>query len=340
MGIWFRNTVVVCSLLFAASQVALAQSSPRIVRIPDGQEPRCIDPSTDQIFLTLRRFITQKSQSWLRKDTEVALILRVDVGVEGQPAPIPIPLALRAPLAGYAKGQVSLPIEHSIVRGLRLTQEDSRYNGLGLEVTVLNQKGLTPWGRALQALFQTAEKMPLPANPASLAADYLFKVARLAIDGDLQDQDNKDKVTFATMALNFDPTGRCSGPGGLEFESTGTLAVVGTGGKPGSRYVDLAPDKEYCWKAELRPSFVLKAAAKPAGMECDDPNVQLPYELVTNDYLAFFLNAVRTQYRAKSSDLIMRDIQFMHDFTSRFDTDRAESLARCRAHGVAEWECF
>jgi hypothetical protein len=340
MGTGFRNAVVVCILFLATNQVALAQGSPRIVRIFDGVQPRCVDPGTDQVYLTLRRLITQKSQGWLRKDTEVAVILNVDVGVEGESAPIPIPLALRAPLSGYAKGQVALPIEHPIVQGLRLTQGDTRYTGFLLEITVLNQEGLTPWGRALQALFETAEKMPLPENPVSLAADYLFKVARLAIDGDLQDQHRNDKVSFATMALNFDPTGQCSGPGGLDFESTGTLAVVGPGGRPGPGYVDLSPGKEYCWQAQLKPSFMLKAAAKPLFMECNNRDVQLTYAPVTNDYLAFFLNAVQVQNRAGLSPFISQNIQSVHAFTSRFDADRTVSLARCRANGIAEDQCF
>ena len=336
----FRLRVFMCGLFLAASQMSFAQSGSQIVRIPDGQKARCIDPSTDQIYLTLRRGITEKSRGWLKKDAEVALIIKVAVDVAGVPDPILVPLAIRSPLSGYAKGQVSLPIEYRIVRGLRLTQADTRYTGLSLEVTVLNTKSKTPWGRALQALIETAQKIPLPESPVSLATGYLFDIANIAIDGDLEDQDHGDKVKSAAMALNFDPTGECSGSGGLDFEHTGTLAVIGSGGLKGPGYVEPASTNEYCWTAELRPSFVLKAAKIRPGVGCNDASYRAKQVRVTNDYMAFFLNAVPVQYRPGSSVFMMRNLQFMHYFTFSFEADRTASLARCRAHDVAEEECF
>jgi len=342
MGKDFRVSVTVfaCSLVLSASQMSLAQGGQRIVRIPDGVEARCIDPAKDQISLTLRHATVEKSKNWLRQGAEVALVIQVEIDAAGVPDPISVPLGVSAIIKSYEKGLVFLPIEYKIIREFQLTQSDTRYTGFSLGLTMLNKNSTTPLGRALKALIDAARKFPLPNDPASLATGYLFDIANMAIDGDLQDQRDRDKVMFASMALDFDPEGKCSRPGKMGFERTGTLAIVGSGGTAGPGHIALGSINSYCWTAEFTPSFELKAAMKRSGVPCHDQSYKKSAVRVTNDYFAFVLNAWEAPLQVKFDFTTMRNVPFVYGVTKEYSIDVENAKERCRAHGIPEDQCL
>jgi hypothetical protein len=294
--------------------------------VPDGDAVQCINPATDRLWITLRRLIVDKSKGFLREDTSVALLVHASVKVQpATPKPISFPLISEATLRGFTPGQVSVPVEYTIVDGLLLSQEEFLYTGASLEMTILNKSGKTPWGKALQALAETADKLPIPANPLGQTATYLLEFANSAISKEIEDQNTDDKSRSATLALNFDPSGVCSGGADSDFESTGTIAILQESGTRGKGYVPIDQTNSYCWDAAFRPTFALKAAKKNAGQACNDPGYTPTFEQVTNNYIAFVVNAIPTS-----------TVLGAEDIDERIDT----ALSRCATHGIAAADCL
>ncbi len=315
-----RVFILLVISVLVASQVG-AQGGAIIVRVPDGTASRCIDGSKDRVWLTLRRLLVDKRSGWLTKDTAVGVLLRANLRVEGdQGSQVSFPLMTEATLEAYSAGQVSVPIEHMVVGGLRLQQDAVRYAGLGLEVTVLNRRGKTAWGKGLEMLAAVTSKLPIPASPAREAGMYLLDYANKVIDAEVQKQDPSDMARSATLALEFDPTGQCAGG---TFESTGTIALLSELGTPGAALVPLGNVNRYCWSADLRPAFLLKAAERVAGDDCISIRPRNWFQ-VSNNYIGLVLNAVG------ASEVLGPKIA----------DDMSGALERCEANGIDADSCF
>lgn len=294
-----------------------------IIRVPDGVNSRCINGKKDVIWLTLRRLVTSKSHGWFTKDTEVALLTNAVV-LTSPPAgePTTFPLMTQTKFDGYADGQVSLPIEYTLVNEFALRDSKTRYSGLRLELTLLNKRGRNAWGKGIELLGKLAKDLPIPANPASESARYLLDFTNGIVNDDLKTQDSGDQAKSAALALNFDPTGACAGGNG--FESTGTLAILQEKGADPARHVPIGSTNDYCWSADLKPAFVLKAAKRAAGARCDDLTQKLNYFQVSNNYTAFVLSAVEA-----TKDLAG---------PPKEDLDAAQ--ARCAVNGLTKKKCM
>jgi hypothetical protein len=131
-----------------------------------------------------------------------------------------------------------------------------------------------------------------------------------------------------SLAFIFDPAGQCRSvaANGSDFEKTGTKAFLSSDGdktpNPGTGvYVDINQTNNYCWRADLTPGFVLKAAAIRSGVACNSSSYTfLP---VTNNYTAFFLN----KQQVPTTLGPLRGIALR---------DRQESIKRCRANGITD----
>ncbi len=278
------------------------------------------------VWLTLRRVITEKRGGWLVENKSVATVFKAQV--HSSAMPVTFPLAAETTLAPYNKGQVSLPIEYGIVSGLKLKQANATFRGIQLEMTFLNLDKKTGWGTALQVLSEVAKKIPLPSTPLAQAGSYLLEFANSAVNKDVEKVASSDKATSASLALNFDPTGNCKAqtPNGTDFERTGTIAVMYGSGDATGFLVPINDINKFCWDAELRPSFVLKAAKKDSAACTDKAHYKDLYRQVANNYVGYFLNAVETTDQLSDTTL--------------GTTDRQKALQRCQANGVGNEACL
>ena len=309
-------------LIAPATTLAQNQTGGVIVRVPDSASSRCINGKTDVIWLTLRRVVTNRSESWFTKDRSVALLVNALVRTYPQaPKAISFPLITDTTLRGYAIGQVSLPIEYTIVDTLPLKEGSYRYSGLEIDLTLLNKQSANGWGRALQALADVSKKLPIPSNPITQSATYLLDFTNAAITKDLEAQNADDKAKSAVLALNFDPTGRCAGV--QDFERTGTIAVLQSAGVIGPNLIPIDQTDQYCWTADLQPDFILKAAPK-GSTSCDDQNTARDYVQVTNNYSAFVLSALPSGKVLGATSI----------------EDRKNALRRCEANGLPSSACI
>jgi hypothetical protein len=312
----------------------------RVVQLSDDAtlQSKCINPSKDRVWLTLRRVVTTKNKGWFIKDDDVSIVINAHVQTDPpQSNGIAYPLAAKAKFGEGPTGQVSVPIEYAVVSGLTLSQNEKDssgnkivYTGLGVDVTMLNTKKRNGLGSALQALVDitSSSKLPIPASPYTQAATYLLGYANKAVDTAINGTSDNDKAVTGSMAFNFDPQGTCGSKdqNGDDFESTGTKAFLSSDGiktpAAGSAiYVDINQTNNFCWTADLTPSFVLKATPKSGATSCTDASYTSKYLPVSNNYLGFFLNK-----RAVSATL---------GATNPLATrDRQESLKRCKANGI------
>jgi hypothetical protein len=327
----YRKLLLVlgCIILCAcSSDKTFAQAGIAPVRIPmaDSADTHCIDPSRDQIWLTLRRLVLDKSKGFLQEDKNVGIVLNAQISTDPQEnKSIAFPLISQADIRSMESGQVSIPIEYAVVRGLALKQDDVRYIGIDFDITIVNTKGRNAWGNALSALAETADKLPLPASPLKDSATYLLDFANKAVTKDLEDQASNDKLKSASLAFNFDPTGRCGDrKNESEFESTGTIALLYASGVQGASLIPIAEINQHCWTAELKPAFVLKATRKEQGLPCDSADYDDKYTAVTNNYVAFYLNALPVPEVLGTVD----------------DEVISNAIRRCAANGVSEENCL
>ncbi|HET9866782.1 MAG TPA: hypothetical protein VFQ06_05790, partial [Nitrospira sp.] len=271
------------------------------VRI-SGPTSECINGQQDQVWLTLYRVITSKKQGFLSRENEAAIIAKVVVNTKPQaPLPKAYPLSTKMNIRPYPTGQISLPVEYALINGLPLKEQDASgkpilYTGFSVETTLVNLKSRNGFGAALDALTQVtgSKKLPIPDSPFTQAAGYLLEFANNAVTNDLNSKNAADKLTTATLVLNFDPEGSCKDdPFADGFEKTGIKAIVMATGIPGSQLIPLDAVTSYCWAADTKPSFIVKAAKAQAGLPCGDKAYAPLYKPVTNDYVAFLLQKRR-----------------------------------------------
>lgn len=286
------------------------------IRIPDAPTPRCINGTTDSLWLTLYRVIMTKKSGIFTASNQAEIIATVTVNTKPQSSQtLSYPLSKKVNIRDYQQGQVSLPVEYTLVSGLDLQQKNGQsnvlYTGFGVDTTVLNVKSESALGSTLSALadFTGSKKLPIPDSPYTQAAGYLLQFANTAVTNAIKDQNGDDKYTTTSLALNFDPQGACSDPGpdGFGFESTGTKAILMDEGTQGSGFVPISQTGDYCLTADVTPAFLLKAAKRVPGKPCSDPSYAASYVPVTNNYVAYFL-----QKRSTSGHLgpgvVQRDI--------------------------------
>jgi hypothetical protein len=293
------------------------------VRVPnvDGLPSECIDASKDRVWFTLRRLVTTKKAGWFTKDNSVQVIINAQVRTD--PAkPLSFPLTTEAKFGDVPSGQVSVPIEYPIVGGLVLTQGEVVYTGIGVEITLLNIQGRSKLGSALQALstITSSSKLPIPASPYLQGASYLLDFANTAVKNDIDANNQNDKLKSGALSFNFDPDGQCNG----DFESTGTKAIVYSVGvdPPDSSFVDINHTDDYCWSADLNPTFILKATKKDAGTSCQDARYAQRYKAITNNYVGFFLNKRSTAKKLGPDSAYAKDVN--------------ESILRCQKNGITD----
>lgn len=289
-----------------------------IVRVPDGVSSTCVTPK-HQVYLTLRRLITTRNVGWLREDRSVGLLINAAV-VAGDKR-INFPLASQVNVAKYGAGQVSVPVEYTVVSGLALTQDKTAYSSIQLDLTLLNMQAKTGWGKTLDALVEVTKNLPIPATPLVTASSYLLEFANKAVQKEIDAHNANDKAKSATLTMTFDPNGQC--PPTQDWERTGTLAVVERAGDPGPGLIPINATNDYCWTADLKPTFGLKAARKDPMKACTAADYRPTYIPVTNNYVAFFLNA-RSAGRTLGPTA----------------AEERDALARCAAHGVNPKACI
>ena len=236
--------------------IAQAGAGAVAVRIPvdDGKSMHCVNASKERIWLTLRRLITNKYDGLFTTDKSVAIFAKATLTASSSDKPIAFPLMTEARLEGYGKGQVSVPVEYTLVNDFSLAPKaELIITNLAVDLTLVNTRKRTSWGNGLKILADVAKGLPIPKNAIVESATYVLDFANRSIQADLDATAADDKAKSATLALNFSRTGSCGSEGTSDFERTGTLAILQDATERAPGYIAIADVDKYCWSAELRP---------------------------------------------------------------------------------------
>jgi hypothetical protein len=288
-----------------------------IIRVDDGQSQEfCINGSTDQVFVHLRRFIAGKGKNIFKEDASIGMV--IDTTITGdigrQKNKINFPIAFQATVRSYKKGLVSIPIEKGILSGFALSSGDTRYSQVDMSFRFLKVQEDTTIGRAIKSLTSITEDFNLPVELFGSSFQMYASVASSLIDNVFTDNRYSTKDPLASIILAFDPTGQCSN---LLFEKTGTKAVImGSQGDESDGIVDIDSMNGYCFQAELKPAFELWFWRREGGI-C--PARPADANLVRNPYFGFYVTATPVDSTA----------------VTRGDRD-ASMLDLCAAHGLAD----
>ena len=299
MSMFTRLLAISCLVFGATISPLYAQQQGGVpVRIDNEPDSKCINSSTDKVWLTLYRVVESKKNGFFSKENQAEIVITVKVQSDPQaPQALSFPLSTKVNIRQYGNGQISLPVEYTLVSGLTLQQPSGgnavNYTGFSVDTTLVNIRSKGGLGSAIDALSSItgSNKLPIPNNPYSQAANYLLGFASKAIQNDIDGKNSDDKLSTATLSMNFSSDSSCTAGGvnGQGFESTGTKAILMASGVPGDTLIPIDQTEQYCWAADVKPTFVLKAAKVVAGKACGDSSYNSLYKPVSNDYLAFFL---------------------------------------------------
>jgi len=287
--------LILGSLLFGVAHAEQQGGIP--IRIDNAPDSQCINSATDRVWLTLFRVVESKNNGFFSRENQAEIVITVKVQAEPQPPQaLSFPLSTKVNIRPYSSGQISLPVEYTLVSGLNLQQTSSgntvTYTGFSVDTTLINVKSKGGIGSAIDALSSItgSNKLPIPDNPYSQAANYLLGFASKAIQNDIDNKNSDDKLSTATLSMNFSGDASCQSGGvtGEGFESTGTKAILMSTGT-GDNLIPIDQTDQYCWAADVKPSFLLKAARIVPGKDCGDATYKALYRPVSNDYFAFFL---------------------------------------------------
>ena len=292
-----RNTVVgVLGIAVLSLVPAPLEGSGVIVRIPTHTAARCINATTDQVTMMLRRVIIQKDSSLFTNDKKasVSIISTSNASSSALPsakAPSVNPVSIE----DMPTGQVSLPLEYPIASLLSLPQDSPKgtyTKNILLDIYVAKKRGANTFGRVLDIAGQLIAKLPIPENPFTNATNQVLKFANDAIAAEAAaDQANH----VATVALQFNnqeqaDVQQCKSDG---FEATGVIAVVGPKGPKNGPVLPFGNlQQAYCWRYSAQNTYEVQYAPRPSSGDC---SAVATFSELPNDYLMIVLSAAKIE---------------------------------------------
>lgn len=291
-----RSLVLLCSSLTVLSPgVAIAAPGPQgsvVVRIDDSAGTgRCIG-SADRLTATVRRIVVEKKSKWLGlvNDTELGITLTTTVkGATGEDfKSASFAKVIKQAVTQFSAGQISLAQEQNLLSQFPLTNGENKFTVVNFEIGLVRTQGRSVAAQILLGAVSATQSLSLPVNPFTtgfgVASTYVDSIFKPLLD---TAEKSQDAVTHnITMNIN---SGGCSATDD-DSERTGTKAIIDASndvGKPG--YIDTRVIDSYCFKAVLRPSFVLKFAPKPASGNCATAT---GFADLQNSYIGFYVNAL------------------------------------------------
>jgi hypothetical protein len=276
----------------AITCVATAQGGVgEIVRIPTPIRARCINAKTDEITMTLRRIITQKTSGFLTSDNRAGVTVIATLNSDGNPQS-KTPSVNLVGIQAAPKGQVILPLEYPVASLLPLSPDSGKTftKNMLLELYLDKVRGANTFGTVLDTASGLLGKLPIPSNPYLTAANEVLQWATTTITNESKDTGGQ---LFASITLQFNDrdetdTTKCAQD---DHQTTGAIVVIGPkGAQTGSAPISLGNlEQKYCWRYVSDSTYEVQYAAKLQG-GCDALPASV-YSEVPNDYIMILISA-------------------------------------------------
>lgn len=309
-------------LALVASNVA-AQGSV-IVRVDDPAGSHCIDATSEDVTIHVRRIFVEKTSGVFTDDNRAGVLVGAKLTGRGTGPTIDVqaPSVSLVSIKDEQNGRVSLPLEYQLASYLSLNQGKVVTTDIELAISLAKTRGRNTFGEVLDLAGKALGQLPIPNTPY---VDVTNKFLKFANDAVAQTTANQRDVPFAHVSLSFNRgkqpnLEQCRTQG---KERTGAVAVVlGRG----LRNVPLIPttntEQLYCFTYSRANTYELLAAKKTTGECPSDPNA---FSAVNNDYVMFLISA-----QATPSGFVLQTEQLQQV---------EESRRRCQAFGLNARAC-
>ncbi len=269
--------------------VAYGQGSV-IVRIEDPSGSHCIDATSEQVTIHVRRVFIERTGGLFTRDGRAGVLVTAKLTGRGAGpgVDVQIPSVTLVSVRDEKSGRVSLPLEYQIASYLALNQDDVMTTDIELAISLAKVRDKNTFGDILDLAGRALTKLPIPNNPYSDATNKFLAFA----NGAISETTNKQlDVPFAQLSLAFNKgkesdLARCESAG---KERTGAIAVVLSRGLPNTELIPTTNTNQlYCFKYSSENTYELLAARRNAG-QC--PTNADAYTTVNNDYVMFLISA-------------------------------------------------
>jgi hypothetical protein len=261
-----------------------------IVRIPTPINARCINAKTDELTMTLRRIITQRTEGFFTEDKRAGVTVIATLNSDGNPTS-KTPSVNLIDIESAPMGQVLLPLEYPVASLLPLSADSGKTftKNMLLELYLDKVRGENTFGKVLDIAGSLLAKLPIPANPYTNAASEVLKFANDAITSETRDAGGR---LFASITLQFNDRdepdlGKCAAD---SYQATGAIAVVGATGAHNIKPLALGNlSARYCWRYGSENTYEVQYAVKPtAGCHAVPAG---EYRELPNDYVMIVVSA-------------------------------------------------
>jgi hypothetical protein len=279
--IWF---VITLALLTFVPLNSYADSVPLRVEDPSGSH--CIDATSEDITLHVRRVFTEKTSGVFTEDNHAAVIVtaKMTAGAEQVESPSVTLVSIK----DERDGRISLPLEYSIASYLHLAQDKKTITEVALIVSLAKTRDSNAFGEIIEVASKALSQLPIPPNPYSLAASKLLAFANDAI-ADQKKKKLDEPIAQLLLAFNKGKEtdlNKCHNKG---KERTGVIALLQDKGAEGKELVPITnTEKDYCFKYSSANTYELLAAKRREPGKCP---TDADYKAVYNDYVMFILSA-------------------------------------------------
>jgi hypothetical protein len=295
-----------------------------VVRIEDPSGSHCIDATSEDVTIHIRRIFVEKAAGFFTEDQRAGVLLsaRLTGRSKGGMVDVQVPSVTLVSIANDRPGRTSLPLEYQIASYLSLNQGDIVTTGITIDISLARTRGRNSFGELLDLAGKALGKISIPSNPYSELSNKFLPFANATITDVTAKQLD---APFAQLALAFgkgkEPIlDRCRAAG---RERTGAIAVLSSRGTAGTVLIPVTDTgQHYCFRYSRESTYELLAAPKLDG-QC--PALETAYSAVNNDYVMFLISALPSA----SGFLTQQDQQRTME----------EARTRCAAFGLEPKAC-
>ena len=138
------HKTLLCSFVYLLASMSVTVSSGFAqgsfpVRIEDPAGSHCIDASSEEVTIHVRRIFTEKRSNLLWKDKTAGVVVSAKLTAAGSDSPqeVKVPSVNLVDISNDKAGRISLPLEYQIASYLKLKQTDSVTTDVNLSICLL-----------------------------------------------------------------------------------------------------------------------------------------------------------------------------------------------------------
>ncbi|HWZ43474.1 MAG TPA: hypothetical protein VNW97_08345 [Candidatus Saccharimonadales bacterium] len=274
---------------FASFPILVGAQGSVVVRIDDPLGSHCIDATSEEVTLHVRRIFMETTQGLFSEDNRAGVLTLVKLTgrSRGPIVEVQVPSITLVDVQNERSGRLSLPLEYQIASSLALNQDGVVTTDMALSLSLAKTQGSKGFGEILVVASKALSKLSISGNPFEQAGSKFLAFANDAIN---VGNGKQLTVPFAELSLTFNkgdqPLDRCKAEG---KERTGAIAVLRSRGAEHAELIPMTNTEElYCFRYSSESTYEVLAARR-TGETC--PADRAAYQAINNDYVMLVISA-------------------------------------------------